>query len=216
MKGPKKAPTSDTAKNESGTFYMLTQTFSTGAKYKSPVVAFNHYMPDYTNVMAQGTDFKLWVELTPTSSQLHIHGYYSITDKVKYYKKIMPMFGRYGHYLIKKIDNLSKVIDYCSKDQLAMMEILKSCKVELPLVCRYHLPKTLKEIDLHEKNFYDGWDNDDHQGTLPNKTKEIILKSIAEQEPPAKDEMTVEETLALEKQLKEQDDYEHTYCSDYA
>lgn len=201
MKRNEKRANTNVQPIENGYDYMLTQTFAGGASYKSPVVAFNHYMPDYTAMMAQGTRFKLWCELTPTGGLLHIHGVYSITDKIRYYKHCLPRIKSHGHYLIKKIDNLSKVLDYCSKDEASMNVIIEKCNVKLPLTSRYHLKRDIATAELYERNFFDGWDESDHVSTFPKRDKEKILSAITEL-PPAAEEPC--------------DNYEHTYCKDYA
>lgn len=74
--------------------------------------------------------FKFFPELTKEGN-IHIHGYYTIKDLVKYYKYFLPKCKQFGFVKIKCRDINQKWFDYCAKDSNMMKELFPELPVPL-------------------------------------------------------------------------------------
>lgn len=62
-----------------------------------------------------GTNFILKPELTQ-QGKIHYHAMLKITDKIKWYKKILPTLNAYGRMRVENIRNAEKCMNYILKE----------------------------------------------------------------------------------------------------
>ena len=72
--------------------------------------------------------YRMYPELNKNGN-IHYHGIIHVTDKVKWYKSVLPQFKYNGFVLIKSHPDQGW-LDYINKDMLMMIEILK---INLPI-----------------------------------------------------------------------------------
>lgn len=70
-------------------------------------------------------------ELTENGN-IHIHGWFVIKDKIKYYKWFLPRCKRLGYVCVKKSPN-EKWFEYTDKDIDMMKELMRHGRVPIPL-----------------------------------------------------------------------------------
>lgn len=92
-------------------------------------------------------------ELTETGN-IHIHGYYSIKDSIKYYNWFLPAVKSFGFVTVKSIVNETWTHDYVCKDMTKMEDILDH-DVPIPLTndnydsYRFHRDYWTKAKNVH-------------------------------------------------------------------
>lgn len=134
-----------------GSPYAITITFKEGLERFRPRQQLRRVL-DHFAYLKRCTQFELYPELT-IQGRLHLHGIIYLTDKIKWYKQVLPILMRSGYVKIKRIDNMDKWIKYCRKDIDNMSQILS---FGLPLTAdTYHLlappakqPKRYKLSDI--------------------------------------------------------------------
>lgn len=97
-----------------------------------------HYI--YKNYKIFGK-FVFIPELT-LNGYIHIHGIFTMKDRISFYKTFLPIIKNIGFVVIKPCTNIDGWINYLIKDIKAMSEILRE---ELPI------PLTSDNIELYKK-----------------------------------------------------------------
>lgn len=103
-----------------------------------------HYF--YKNYKILGT-FVIVPELT-INGYVHIHGVFTIKDKIKFYKTFMPILKNIGFVMIKPCSHVTGWLQYMSKTISEMIEIMRP---ELPIPLTSDNVQTYKAIHRFDK-----------------------------------------------------------------
>lgn len=107
--------------------------------YNDPFYTMHMHL-QYLKKLKRCSIFTLYPEFNGRGD-LHWHGILEITDKVKWYKSVLPYFRYKGFVCVKHIDNFSKWSTYCAKDKDLMEKVLTTV---LPITPVYWKNKIVK------------------------------------------------------------------------
>lgn len=94
------------------------------------------------NEIAQKDTINIYPEITENSN-IHYHVIFTLDKSTRYHGKVLPIMKRdMGWCKSVEIRNLTKVIDYCTKDFESMKDLLKSVCTAIPITS----PADFKDI----------------------------------------------------------------------
>jgi len=117
-------------------------TIAPKATHADPLRQLQYHLPILKELKKCCKIFYLNAELT-LNGVLHYHGVLQISDKVKWYKSVLPKIkNQLGFVLIKPNPN-DKWDDYCFKDNSLMEQILET---KMPLNADHELIRTISRF----------------------------------------------------------------------
>lgn len=124
----------------------------------NPVFQFNETLPFIRLLMSCSDDFSAYPELN-LNGNIHWHAEVRLSDKVKWFKKVLPKFKYNGFVYIKKVFDKEKWDIYIQKDMPIMEMVLgfklpinykKEGKGQYKSVVKHYLLNTPKEKILDD------------------------------------------------------------------
>lgn len=98
-------------------FLAITLTYKSKLeKFKPKTQLTKLYKMGVFGILKACGDFTMYPEMT-LNGRIHLHGVIKLEHPIYYYKTGLPLLKSYGHVLVKKIDDMKKWLDYCTKEE---------------------------------------------------------------------------------------------------